>query len=133
MIKQRLSISGLDSLVDDFNLLSKIEQKKVAQKATRAGAIVFRDAIRQNAPIRSGKMRRSISVDTARNANAATSGVTFKKIRGFYPFYWWIIEKGSSKMAANPFVRGSFDANIEAAEKAAGETYIIAIDEILLK
>lgn len=133
MIKTSLEINGLNSLIDDFNLLSRIEQKKVAQKAVRAGAIVFRDVIRQNAPVRSGRLRKSISVDTARNADAVTAGVTFKKVRGFYPFYWWILERGSSKLAPNPFVRQAFDANVEAAEKAAASAYIIAIDEILQK
>lgn len=142
MIKPTLAITGFKGLEDDFTLLSKAEQRKVSKKAVRAGAVVFRDAIRASAPVRTGRLRRSISVDTARGS--LTAGVKFKKIRvtkkskkgkskKTLPFYWWMIENGTSKMSARPFVRPAFDANIKKAEDAAFEQYLKDIDEIFSK
>lgn len=142
MIKLTLSIAGCKELEADFKLLSKSEQRKVSKKAVRAGAVVFRDAIRASAPVRTGRLKKSVSVDTARGS--LTAGVKFKKIRvtkkskkgkskKTLPFYWWMIENGTSKMSARPFVRPAFDANVKKAEDAAFEQYLKDIDEIFSK
>lgn len=142
MIKPTLSFKGFQSLDADFKLLSAAEQRKVSRKAVRAGAVVFRDAVRANAPIRTGRLKKSVSVDTARGS--LTAGVKFKKVRVIrkskkgksqqtLPFYWWMIENGTSKMSARPFVRPAFDANVEKAEDAAFQQYLKDIDEIFSK
>ena len=142
MIKPTLSFKGFQSLDADFKLLSAAEQRKVSRKAVRAGAVVFRDAVRASAPIRTGRLKKSVSVDTARGS--LTAGVKFKKVRVIrkskkgksqqtLPFYWWMIENGTSKMSARPFVRPAFDANVKKAEDAAFQQYLKDIDEIFLK
>lgn len=142
MIKPTLSFKGFQSLDADLKLLSAAEQRKVSRRAVRAGAVVFRDAIRASAPVRTGRLKKSISVDTARGS--LTAGVKFKKIRvtkkskkgkhkNILPFYWWMIENGTSKMSARPFVRPAFDANVKKAEDAAFEQFLKDIDEIFLK
>jgi HK97 gp10 family phage protein len=142
MIKPTLTITGFKGFDDDFKLLSKAEQRKVSKKAVRAGAVVFRDAIRASAPVRTGRLKKSVSVDTAKGS--LTAGVKFKKVRVIrkskkgktkqaLPFYWWMIENGTSKMSAKPFVRPAFDANVKKAEEAAFEQYLKDIDEIFSK
>lgn len=142
MIKPTLAITGFKELEDDFTLLSKAEQRKVSKKAVRAGAVVFRDAICASAPVRTGRLKKSVSVDTARGS--LTAGVKFKKVRVIrkskkgktkqtLPFYWWMIENGTSKMSARPFVRPAFDANVKKAEDAAFEQYLKDLDEIFSK
>jgi HK97 gp10 family phage protein len=142
MIKPTLTFTGFKGLEADFKLLSKAEQRKVSKKAVRAGAVVFRDAIRASAPVRTGRLKKSVSVDTARGS--LTAGVKFKKVRVIrkskkgktkqaLPFYWWMIENGTSKMSARPFVRPAFDANIKKAEDAAFEQFLTDIDEIFSK
>ncbi|OCG39726.1 HK97-gp10 family putative phage morphogenesis protein [Gilliamella sp. Bif1-4] len=146
MIKPTLSIAGFKELEADFKLLSKAEQRKVSKKAVRAGAVVFRDAIRASAPVRTGRLKKSISVDAVRGKNAI-AGIKFKKVRvvkklkngegsvvkRWTPFWWWILENGSSKMSAKPFVRPTFDANVKKAEDAAFEQFLKDIDEIFSK
>lgn len=141
MIKPTLSIDGFKELEADFKLLSNAEQRKVSRKAVRAGAIVFRDAVRANAPVDSGVLKRSISVDTVRGS--ATAGVKFKKVlvkkkgkKGKHkstPYYWYFLEHGTSKMPAQPFVRPAFDASVKQAEEAAFNQYLTDIDGIFSK
>ena len=142
MIKPTLAFKGFQSLDADFKLLSAAEQRKVSRKAARAGAVVFRDAVRASAPVRTGRLKKSVSVDTVRGS--LTAGVKFKKVRvtkkskkgkhkNILPFYWWMIENGTSKMPAHPFVRPAYDANVKKAENAAFEQYLKDIDEIFSK
>ena len=141
MIKPTLSIAGFKELEADFKLLSNAEQRKVSRNAVRAGAVVFRDAVRANAPVRSGLLKRSISVDTVRGS--ATAGVKFKKVlakkkgkKGRHksmPYYWYFLERGTAKMPAQPFVRPAFDASVKQAEEAAFNQYLKDIDGIFSK
>ena len=141
MISPMIAFAGFKELDDDFKLLSNAEQRKVSRKAVRAGAVVFRDAVRANAPVRSGVLKRSISVDTVRGS--ATAGVKFKKVlvkkkgkKGKHksvPFYWYFLEHGTSNMPAQPFVRPAFDASVKQAEEAAFNQYLKDIDGIFSK
>lgn len=141
MIKPIIAFTGFKELDDDFKLLSNAEKRQVSRKAVRAGAVVFRDAVRAKVPVRSGVLKRSISVDTVRGS--ATAGVKFKKVlvkkkgkKGKHkstPFYWYFLEHGTSKMSAQPFVRPAFDANVKKAEDVAFNQFLKDIDEIFLK
>ena len=141
MIRPTLSIAGFKELEADFKLLSNAEQRKVSKKAVRAGAVVFRDAVRANAPVHSGLLKRSVSVDTVRGS--LTAGVKFKKVpakkkgkKGKHkstPYYWYFLEHGTSNMPAKPFVRPAFDASVKQAEEAAFNQYLNDIDRIFSK
>lgn len=141
MIRPTVTFAGFKELDADFKLLSNAEKRQVSRKAVRAGAVVFRDAVRANAPVRSGVLKRSISVDTVRGS--LTAGVKFKKVpakkkgkKGKHktmPYYWYFLEHGTSKMPAQPFVRPAFDASVKQAEEAAFNQYLKDIDGIFSK
>lgn len=141
MIKPTVTFAGFKELDADFKLLSNAEKRQVSRKAVRAGAVVFRDAVRANAPVRSGLLKRSISVDTVRGL--AIAGVKFKKVlikkkgkKGKHkstPFYWYFLEHGTSKMSAQPFVRPAFDSNVKNAEEAAFNQFLKDFTEIFSK
>lgn len=141
MIRPTVTFSGFKELDDDFKLLSNAEQRKVSRKAVRAGAVVFRDAVRANAPVHSGLLKRSVSVDTVRGS--LTAGVKFKKVsakkkskKGKHkstPYYWYFLEHGTSNMPAQPFVRPAFDASVKQAEEAAFNQFLKDIDGIFSK
>lgn len=141
MIRPTVTFAGFKELDADFKLLSNAEKRQVSRKAVRAGAVVFRDAVRANAPVSSGVLKRSISVDTVRGS--ATAGVKFKKVlakkkgkKGKHkstPYYWYFLEHGTSNMPAQPFVRPAFDASVKQAEEAAFNKFLQDIDGIFSK
>lgn len=145
-MKCSLSMSGFKDLENDFKLLSDVEQRQVSKKAVRAASVVFRDAVKESTPIRTGKLKRAVSV-AAIKGKEAIAGVTFKKVRvirklkhgegsvvkRWTPFWWWFLENGSSNMAPKPFVRPAFDQNIDKAEKAGFAQYEQDINRIFAK
>lgn len=149
MLRANLDFSGLQAISDDLKALSKVENRRVLFKATRAGANVVRDEARRRAPKKTGRLQRNIVTlsQKGRGNNEAVSGV---HIRGRNPrsgnsdnsmkandpnnsFYWRFLEMGTSKMAARPFIRPSFEARQKEIDRAMMKVMNEAIDEILKK
>ncbi|EAA2042786.1 HK97 gp10 family phage protein [Salmonella enterica subsp. enterica serovar Lome] len=149
MIDFSLDFSGLNDIAKDLELLSKAETNKVLRDSTRAGAEVVRREVVSTAPVRTGKTKRNVVVITqkARRRGEISSGVhirgvnpetgssdnTMKKDDPNNAFYWRFVELGTSKMAAKPFVRPSFDAKVDEAAKVAIDRMNLAIDTVLAK
>ncbi|EBG8067292.1 HK97 gp10 family phage protein [Salmonella enterica] len=149
MINFSLDFSGLNDISKDLELLSKAETNKVLRDSTRAGADVVRREVVSTAPVRTGKTKRNVVVITqkARRRGEISSGVhirgvnpetgnsdnTMKKDDPNNAFYWRFVELGTSKMAAKPFVRPSFDAKVDEAAKVAMDRMNLAIDTVLAK
>ncbi|MOA55697.1 hypothetical protein D3C78_1795330 [compost metagenome] len=49
------------------------------------------------------------------------------------PFYWRFLEYGTSKMAAAPFIRPSWDANLAEIEKATADKLAEGIDNAITR
>ena len=130
MINSNLKIIGLDELADDFKELEKSMAKKVVRAAARAGARVATNKIKQAAPKKSGKLKKSIKVKNLKQSetpSGATSGVTFGDA-----FHGWFLEEGTVNMAAQPFTRPTWDANIDEIEKATKNKLAEGIDKVLM-
>lgn len=147
MIEMNLDFSGLEQLAKDLETLSKSQSKKVLRNATRAGAEVIAEAVRETAPIRTGKLSRNVVVVTqkGRQRDELSSGV---HITGVNPetgnsdnsmkasnpknaFYWRFVELGTVSMPAIPFLRPAYDKNLERAAEAAMQRANEAVDEVL--
>lgn len=136
MIKTRLDLSGLAAIEKDLAMLSKAENVRVKRSAVRAGAAVFRDAARDNVPVRTGRLRRNIVVDGARGDPSIAGVIVRTKGKGGgknNAFYWRFVELGTSKMPADPFMRTAFDQKEEEAADAAEAKLMAEIDRILAK
>lgn len=113
------------------------------RNATRAAAAVFRDAVRQTAPVRTGLLKASLVVNKRRSTDGryvVKYGVRLKpagkmkygntsenrrkrRVGKRYEvdspaFYGRFIEFGTSKMRAQPFMRPAFGPNVNKALEA---------------
>jgi HK97 gp10 family phage protein len=117
-------------------------EKAGMRAATRAAAVVFRDAIRQTAPVRTGTLKANVVVNSRRSgdrwitrygarikpgkkvayANTRANrraGRVGKKFELPSPaFYGRFLEYGTSKMSARPFMRPQFSPNVPRALEA---------------
>lgn len=145
MLNTTLDFSGLEDLSKDLELLSRAENNKVLRDATRAGAKVLAQAVRDKAPEKSGKLKRNIVVATVRGRpgvissgvhirGRSPSGETDNTMKADNPnnaFYWRFVELGTVHQPAQPFLRPAFDEQENAATSAALAQMNQAIDKVL--
>lgn len=149
MLSTQLDWGGLQELSKELELLSKAENRKVLNKATRAAAAAITSEAKKRAPVKTGKLKRNIVTLSvkSRHPQEAASGV---HVRGRNPrtgnsdnsmkasnpnnsFYWRFLENGTSKMAPQPFIRPAYDAKQAQLESIIKDTLNKAIDEVLKK
>ncbi|MDX7986696.1 hypothetical protein FE392_05010 [Xenorhabdus sp. 12] len=144
-----VDFSALKDLSRDLELLSKAESNKVLRQGTYAGAKVLRDETRSRAPVRTGKLRKNIIASNRRlgrdgtisagvsvrgsNQSGTNSDTRMKKNDPRNAYYWRFLEKGTSKMAARPFIDPAFEAKADEAAEAVFAAALKAIDGVLAK
>ena len=154
MTNGSVNILGLGELQADFERLSRATGNKVVRDAVMAGARVARDKARAAAPVRTGKLKKNITVTRLKQADTpggATAGLRVKRpagktvraikgrgkkkraLKADYqsPYYWRFIEFGTSKMPAAPFMRPSWDSSLPQIEKAVTDKLAEGIDNAI--
>jgi len=86
------------------------------ETAAKAGAKVIRDAAKDNAPVRTGTLRDSITTETVEKDESEVIVRIGPNEAGFYGKF---IECGTHKMAARPWFRPAVDEKRQIALKAA--------------
>lgn len=109
--------SGITSSIDTKNLLKALNQfpqnvqKNIMVGATRAGANVIRDEIKQNVPVDTGETKKSIGTvrRRSRNRNEIKFSVTPRMGGKNSGWKMRFIEFGTSKQTPNPIMRRAFE------------------------
>ncbi|PHM45879.1 HK97 gp10 family phage protein [Xenorhabdus mauleonii] len=144
-----VDFSALKALSRDLALLSQAESNTVLRQGTYAGAKILRDETRSRAPVRTGKLRKNIVATNRRmgrdgtisagvsvrgtNPSGTNSDTGMKKNDPKNAYYWRFLEKGTSKMAAKPFIDPAFEAKADDAAEAVFAAALKAIDRMLAK
>ncbi|EGI55040.1 hypothetical protein SUS17_2107 [Sphingomonas sp. S17] len=119
--------------------LDRIAKPSTAQKreALRLGAEIIAEEMRRLAPVKTGNLRDSIAVKVIGMAAAqrqvdvrATTVLIGPRQGGKNdPFYAFMVEFGTVKTAAHPFMRPAWDAN----QAEASAVVISSLTEAMLK
>lgn len=133
-IKFSMKIDGLDALRRRFRMLPEEVQKKELARAVSKGAAVIGKEARSLAPVlqtptperTAGLLRRMVRwTSGVRRDSEASAFVTVRRPGGkalakaktqgkgsgqVDPWYWRMVEFGTSKMAAIPFMRPAFES-----------------------
>lgn len=149
-----VDIRGLGALAEDFARLARGAQRKVLRQATMAGARVGRDAIRLQAPVDEGDLKRNIVAATKKKNDPGTftSGVRIRGNTGRYAntranrrqqrvgktyekegpaYYWRFSELGTSREPARPWIRPTWDSREAEITDAVRDRLASAIDEAI--
>ena len=111
-------VEGLDALDRAVRKLPKNVQKRVLKGALRAGGRVIAKDAKQRVPKKSGELKKSISVQAGKNQQDGATVFVATRPKAFYSH---MIEFGTSKMPARPFLRPAFDATQQEVIKKIGE------------
>ncbi len=119
--------------------LPGVLQQKVVVGASRAAAKVVADEAKENVPVRSGLLKKSISVrmvpkrktehghvkfyvvplsKVSFNSKVTVNGQSGKLKGKVNAYYAHMVEFGTSKMAAHPFLRPAFENSADKSVKA---------------
>lgn len=154
-MRSSMKVEGLKELRDAMRFFPEELREKALRKSITAGSTVIRDEARRLAPVLSqptprrtqGLLRKMIvgSKGLLRGGEA-TAFVRVRRIgRGLVkklmkksgktgaeldPFYWIMLEFGTSKMGARPFMRPAFDTKKTQAVEAIKSTLKKEIDAI---
>jgi len=91
-----------------LRLLPDRIQKNVVTGATRAAAVAIQKEARQNVPVDSGTLKKAISVKKASRRNTEVGHIKFSVYVKPKAYYGSMVEFGTSKMAAQPYMRPAF-------------------------
>ena len=105
-------IKGLEDIIKKLTDLPDKVEKKILRRSVRKGANVVKKTAQLYVPVREGKLKKSIKVI---GIKAKPGVIAFKvrptgnKKRGVSVFYDRFVEFGTSKMAAQPYMRTAYD------------------------
>jgi len=146
-------IEGLDRAIDRMSTLPSKLQKRGLRAALRKGANVFRDAARVNAraiddPETADMISRNITTQTMSSRSAKRAGAdlgmrvgvmggakplkkgTATGLPGGNTTHWRMIELGTSKARAQPFMRNAMSENVDKATNTAADELINQLDKL---
>ncbi|AQW29038.1 HK97-gp10 family putative phage morphogenesis protein [Ralstonia syzygii subsp. celebesensis] len=138
----KLEIVNPQAMIATIEALTKVASESVLRQAAVAGARVLLDEVRMRAPVNlgiyegkwgrhpPGFLRRNILLafdkDTSVEGLRASYLVTWSK----EAFYGRFVEFGTSKMAANPFLRPAYEAKKAAAAQKFSEVIEAKAEEL---
>jgi len=106
-----VSIDGLNEVKKSLSVLPLKIQKNILTSGIRAVASTFQKEAKRNVPVDSGDLRRSIKVAKRRTKDGSTKfsvGISSKK---YNVYYGHMIEFGTKKAKAEPFMRPAYEQN----------------------
>lgn len=112
MNKTRLT--GLDDVLARMEQITEKLAKKAMRKAMRKGGNLIRKAAIANAPVDSGDLRAHIALRLKVKPGAFYVRIGVRggaKKNDGTPYYWRMVEFGTVKQAARPFMRPALDNN----------------------
>lgn len=110
--------------MSDFNAainqrIASLSGENLKQVADAAGAVILQ-AVETHAPVKSGALKASLNQQDDTGKNRASLAIQVENsAKGGAEFYAVMLEYGTSKMAAQPFMRPAYEASKAAAEQAA--------------
>ncbi len=143
MANDLMKLSGFKELASALRELGPRVARNTLRRAVSAGAARVRDTAKVYAPVDTGEMRRDIMIKRERDTKGEMSAKYSVFVRSGKKsrlsgkgrnvdkdsWYWRLVEFGTSKMAAQPFMRPAFESEKEDAVKDIGK----ALDEGIQK
>lgn len=118
-------------LLDSLKQFPQNIQNNVLVGAVRAGAKPLVDAAKANVPVDTANLKKSIGINRKKTKDKSQVWFTVSPRKGGKNdgFYGHMVEFGTSKMAAQPFMRPAFESQDRESIEAAKEYMASRIDK----
>lgn len=123
----KIEVHGDKDLERKLRALPGQIQLEAAEPAVKQAAVVFLGAVRDAAPVRTGKGRRSFRVKRPRKARPGAVELNVKNSGARYMGY---LERGTQRLAARHFVRRAFGLFVQHANREAIQTLKTKIEQL---
>ncbi|MFY4862412.1 HK97-gp10 family putative phage morphogenesis protein [Aliarcobacter butzleri] len=128
---------SIDFKFDNTKLLESLKQfpqniqNNILVGAVRAGAKPLVDAAKANVPVDTANLKRSIGINRKKTKDKSQVWFTVSPRKGGKNdgFYGHMVEFGTSKMAAQPFMRPAFESQDKQSIEAVKEYMALRIDK----
>ena len=107
----KMELEGIENLIDEVEKLGK-QGSKIENKALNGAGEVVKDAIVREVPVRTGKLKESITVSRVKNKDGAKHVEVGPDKDVFYSRF---VEFGTVKMKAKPFMEPGYENSKDAA------------------
>ncbi|MDP9192298.1 MAG: HK97 gp10 family phage protein [Acidobacteriota bacterium] len=118
-----MKVEGVAEIQRKFANLSGRAQRAVVRDSLRSAARVVEKAARQRVPVDTGRLKKAITQRVTVQSSIGEALVGYRK----EAFYGGFVELGTSKMAAQPFLRPALDENTDEIEK----TFVNALNRTI--
>ena len=123
-ISGSVELRGAKELNDILEQLPAALAKGILRKAMREAARPILKRAKENCPVDSGELRRSLKIRAIKRNSAGRVGVVVSTDKGFFKgdtFYGAFLEFGTSRMPARPYIRPAFDTEHANSIRIVGE------------
>lgn len=150
-MKVDVKVQGLNQLAKRISQLDNRVSGRIGRKATAAGARIIRDEAKSNVPVDTGQLKDNIVVKKLRgpkgkfnygvgliakeykrtnNKTNRRKGIVGQSYWRNNAYYGYMVEFGTVKMQAQPFLRPAFEAKKTAAAERIEDVLKTEIDKI---
>jgi HK97 gp10 family phage protein len=132
----KFKVTGVDKVVRKLRQFEPKVQRQAVSKATRAGAKLIQAEAKANVPVDTGALKEAIKVRAPKKRKKGKVATLVQVGAGDFKgdtFYGGMIEFGTSKMTARPFMTPAFETKGAEARDVAIAELGRAIDQILRK
>lgn len=134
MSETSFKVEGMEDLISTLKDLPVNISKNVLKGSTYQGAKVLAELVRSQAPVgtvsaghQPGDLKRSIVAKQARRI--AADGTAYSNVHGL--FYGRMLEYGTSKMPAHPWIRAIFDREVSTVVKAVADGFQKSFEKVI--
>lgn len=125
----QVKIEGMEELDKALRRLPDRVQKRVLKTALRAGARVIVKDAKNRVPVDSGTLKKSIKVVSGKSKKGPQATARVFVTTGREAWYSHLIEFGTVKKAARPFLRPAFDSTQTEQIQAIGKKLAAGIEK----
>jgi HK97 gp10 family phage protein len=133
-IKFSFTVDGVEEVVRKLQSIEPKLQKQALRKAVREGAKVIQREAEANVPVDTGQLREAIKIRAPKKRKKGRISTLVQVGKGDFrgdTFYGAMIEYGTSKMPARPFMTPAYESKGEAAKNVAVAEIEKALDRII--